>query len=95
MNRELIYEESKKMVEDFNENFFIPYLDKIDHQMDISANIVLSFACSAFLSLVLPILCTGQDPKKTIDDANGILNDMRLQMQKHIKAVSAVKKNFN
>jgi len=95
MKQKLIEEESRKMLQTFNEEFFIPYLEKLNPEMDESTNIVLSFACSAFLSTVIPILSTGSDPKKAIDDANGILNDMRLMIQKTIKANSVGNKVIN
>jgi len=95
MNRKLIEQECEKMVRAFSEDFFIPYIEKINDKGKEATGIVLNFACSAFLSVVVPILLSGTSSKKAIDDANAILNDMRSIIQKKIKQNGMDKETIN
>lgn len=95
MSEKLIQEESMKMVKAFNDEFFIPYLENNTMENKYATNVVLSFACSAFLSIVVPILTSTHSPKRAIDDINGILNDMRNIMHRAVKETRIKNKVIN
>ena len=56
--KQIIIDETDKMIEAFMKDFFIPYLDylkEFESQEDI-ANIIISFSQSCFLTTIHPIL---------------------------------------
>lgn len=89
MNKKMIQEQTQKMLAEFNDNFLMPYVEKnLDKESPYTANLMISFAASAFMRVVVPILLSGENPKKAIDDANGILNDLREQIKVIVKKLS-------
>lgn len=94
MTEKSMQEKTQTMLNAFNDEFLLPYMEKcIDLEDSQAANLMIGFAASAFMRMVMPILLSNGSPKKAIDDVNGILNDIREQIKVIAKKITSEKLN--
>jgi hypothetical protein len=88
------------MVIDFRDVFFRKYLTNIDKldQKDaeaISLNLIFSFAVSAFVNVVMPILMSSNDKEKAIVDSERLLGDIRKTILAGLKGHTPIGRVIN
>lgn len=92
-----------KMLKSFKEDFFDNHLQSITLEEDLNQeeadyltiNLLFSFASSAFLSVVMPILLSADNKDKAIVDAEILLKNLRIMMMNALKGHTPIGKKVN
>ncbi len=92
---ELVETLLKDMLLKFREDFLKKELEIIDAKVsqkdgNVTLNLLFSFAVSAFLNTVMPVLRSAQDKDKAIQDGEKLLHDMHVAMMQGLKGHTPV-----
>lgn len=100
-NQEILQKLLVEMLEKFRDEFFKKHLESIEIKASeedaniITLNLLMSFANSSFLNIVLPILTSTENKEKAMEDAEKLLSDLRIAIMTNLKGHTPIGKIIN